>query len=145
MWHDCIFISFTYAILFFPRPYVLRILDEILEFLNNNHATKDVGLKEAIDEDDNIIISYSTLRSLFPPQLKKCRQDTRSGVVANFAYMPKLYIHHYYHGKIFQNDQNRRSGEKEDRIYETYKNTVMPHGRHIYAKEYDMAKSTMCA
>ena len=47
--------------------------------LHNNlvSATKDGGLKEAIDEDDNIIISDSTLRSLLPPQLKKCRQDTR--------------------------------------------------------------------
>ena len=26
-----------------------------------------------------------------------------------------------------------------------YNNTVMPHGRHIYAKVYDMAKATMCA
>ena len=34
---------------------------------------------------------------------------------------------------------------KENRIYETYKNAVMPHGRHIYAKAFDMAKATMCA
>ena len=46
---------------------------------------------------------------------------------------------------ISQNSQNRRSGEQENCIYETYKNTVMPHGRHIYAKSYDMAKATMCA
>ena len=32
-------------------------------------ATKDCGLKEARDEDDNIIISDSTLSSLLPPQL----------------------------------------------------------------------------
>ena len=31
----------------------------------------DGGLKDARDEDDNIIISDSTLRSLFPPQLKQ--------------------------------------------------------------------------
>ena len=31
----------------------------------------DVGLKDARDEDDNIIISDSTLRSLLPPQLKQ--------------------------------------------------------------------------
>ena len=36
-------------------------------------------------------------------------------------------------------------GEKQIHIYETYNNTVMPHGRHIYAKAYDMEKSTMCA
>ena len=34
-------------------------------------ATKDGGLKEARDLDDNIIISDSTLHSLFPPQFKK--------------------------------------------------------------------------
>ena len=33
-----------------------------------------------------------------------------------------------------QNAQNRRSGEKAHHIYETYKNTVMPHGRHINEK-----------
>ena len=43
-----------------------------------------------------------------------------------------------------QNAQNRRSGEKENPVYETYKNTVMTHGRHIYAKSSDMAKYTMC-
>ena len=32
---------------------------------------KDGGLKESIDEDDNIIISDSILCSLLPPQLKK--------------------------------------------------------------------------
>ena len=36
-------------------------------------------------------------------------------------------------------------GGNKIRIYETYKNTVMPHGNHIYAKAYDMAKVTMCA
>ena len=46
---------------------------------------------------------------------------------------------------ISQNAQNRRSGEKPNNIYEKYKNTVMPHGRNIYAKEYDMAKAKMCA
>ena len=36
-------------------------------------------------------------------------------------------------------------GKKQIHIYETYKNTFMPHGRHIYAKAYDMKKATMCA
>ena len=44
-----------------------------------------------------------------------------------------------------QNAQNRRSGEKSNRMYETYKNVVMPHGRHIYSKAYDMAKAKFCA
>ena len=43
-----------------------------------------------------------------------------------------------------QNAQNRRSRGKSNIIYETYKNMVMPHGRHIYAKACDMAKTSMC-
>ena len=42
-----------------------------------------------------------------------------------------------------QNAQSRRSDEKAHHIYETYKNTVMTHGRHIYAKASDMAKAKM--
>ena len=48
------------------------------------------GLKEAKYADNNIIISDSTLRSLFTPQLKKCQHDTRSWVVVNVVYLPKL-------------------------------------------------------
>ena len=33
---------------------------------------------------------------------------------------------------------------KKNHKYETYKNTVMPHVRHSYAKASDMAKATMC-
>ena len=33
----------------------------------------------------------------------------------------------------------------ENCIYETYKNTVIIFGRHIYYKASDMAKATMCA
>ena len=75
-------------------------------------------------------------------------------MVANVAYLPKVYIHDYYHGVIFilkklkdlsQNAQNRRSGGKANCIYETYKNIVMTHGRHNYAKAYDMAKATIFA
>ena len=43
-----------------------------------------------------------------------------------------------------QNEQSRRSGEKVHHLYETYKNTVTPHGLHIYAKASDMKKATMC-
>ena len=44
-----------------------------------------------------------------------------------------------------QNAKNRRSGEKSNHIYETYKNTVIPHGLRIYTKVYDMERATMCA
>ena len=50
----------------------------------------------------------------------------------------------YIKDKI-QNAQSRRSGEKSHHIYTTYKNTVMPHGCHIYAKASDMANAKICA
>ena len=67
-------------------------------------------------------------------------------MVVNVAFMLKVYLHHLYPGMIgikklkdkSQNAQSRRSSEKSHHIYETYKNTVMPHGRHICAKASDM-------
>ena len=55
-----------------------------------------------------------------------------------YLYLKKL-------NNLIQNAQNRRSGVKLNRINETYENTVIPHGRHIYEKSYNMAKATMCA
>ena len=43
-----------------------------------------------------------------------------------------------------QNTQSRRSSKKAHYIYETYKNTVIPHGRHIYAKAPGMENVTRC-
>ena len=60
----------------------------------------DGGLKDTWDEDGKIIISDSTLRSLLPPQLKKCPHVTRSCMVVNAAILLKLYIHHCYPGVI---------------------------------------------
>ena len=73
---------------------------------------------------------------------KKSQHDIRSCVVVNAVYMLKIYITHYYHGVIGilkteisnKNNQNRGSGEKSNRTYETYKNEVMTHGCHIYDK-----------
>ena len=112
------------------------------------------GLKDARDEDDNIIISDSTLHSLLPPQLKQ--MSARYKVMCGFEYCISTKSIHSslllwrdrYLKKLkdkIQKSQSRRSGEKSHHIYETYKNTVMPHGRHIYAKASDMANATMCA
>ena len=54
----------------------------------------DGGIKEARDSENSIIIIDSTLRLLLQPQLKKCHQNTRSCVVVNVVYLPKLFIHH---------------------------------------------------
>ena len=58
------------------------------------------GLKDARDEDGKIIISDSTLRSLLPPQFKKCLHIIRLGVVVNVAFLLKVYILHCYPGVI---------------------------------------------
>ena len=50
-----------------------------------------------------MIISPSVILNYvhyFNPNLKKCHQDTRSCVVANVAYLPKVCINHYLHGVI---------------------------------------------
>ena len=108
----------------------------------------DGGLKDARDEDDNIIIRDSTFPSLFPPQLKQ--MSARYKVVGGYEYCIYDKIIHpsllswrdRYLKKLkykSQNSQNRRYGEKAHHIYITYKNTVMPHERHIYAKAPDMS------
>ena len=52
-----------------PQLVTKLLLQVYVRELHNNlvSATKYGGLKEARDEDDNILISDSTLRSLFPP------------------------------------------------------------------------------
>ena len=56
----------------------------------------DGGIKDARGEDDNIVISDYTLRSLLPQHLKQCLHITRSCVVVNVAFLIKVYIHHCY-------------------------------------------------
>ena len=41
--------------------------------------------------------------------------------------------------------KNRRSGEMANQIFDTYKNTVMPHGKIIFKKSSDTAMEKMCA
>ena len=45
------------------------------------------------------------------PNLKKRCQDKGSCVVANVAYLPKLYIHNYYHGVIVIRKNSRISAK----------------------------------
>ena len=48
--------------------------------------------------------------------------------------------------KIYKicNEQNIRYDEMANRIFETYKSSVMPHGRNMFKTEPDMAMSKMC-
>ena len=110
-------------------------------------------MKDARDEDGKIIISDSTLRSLLPPQLKQMSARYKimccceCCISAKSIHSSLLSWRNRYLKKLkdqSQNSQSRRSDETAHHIYKTYKNTVMPHGIHIYAKASDMANGTMC-
>ena len=54
MWNDCIFICFIYTIFFFPRPSVLIILAEILEFFFNKDQSMILMMNEYFWQTCNI-------------------------------------------------------------------------------------------
>ena len=132
---------------------MLKIEDLVITHNSLVYDTNDVSLKYASDEYDNIIISDSTLRSLLSPQFLK--MTVRYKVVCGCEccisdksiHSSLLSWRDRYVKKLnnqSQNAQSRRSGEKVHHIYKIYKNTVTPHGSHIYAKVSDMEKATMC-
>ena len=80
----------------------------------------DGGIKDARDEDDNIIISDSTLHSLLPSQLKQMSAQYKvmccceCFISAKNIHSSLLSWHDSYLEKLkyqIQNDQSRRSGE----------------------------------
>ena len=81
----------------------------------------DGGIKDAMDEDDNIIINDSKLGSLMPPQLKQisARYKVVCGcecfISAKNIHSSLLSWRDRYLKKLrdeSQNDQSRSSGEK---------------------------------
>ena len=136
-----------------PQLVPKLLLQESVRELHNSLVSDPNygGIKDARDEDGKIIISDSTLRSLLPPQLKQmsARYKIMCGceccIYAKSVHSPLLFWRDRYLKKLkYQslNAQSRRSGEKAHHLYETYKNTVMTHGPHIYANAYDMR--SMC-
>ena len=112
----------------------------------------DGVLKDARDEDGKIIISNSKCFSLLPPQLKQtsARYKVMCGceccISAKIIHSSLLSWCDRYLEEIkdkSQNTQSRRSGDKAHHRYTTYKNTVIPHGRHIYSKASYMENSTL--
>ena len=109
--------------------------------------TNDGVLKYSRDEYGKIVISDSTLRLLLSPQLKqisaryKIMYGCECCISEKIIHSSLLSWLNRYLEKLkdkIQNAQSRISDDKSHHIYTTYKNTVMPHGRHIYAKAYDM-------
>ena len=45
----------------------------------------------------------------------------------------------------FCNKKNRRFSEIANNLFETYKNSVMPHEKHMFQTTYDMEMEKMCA
>ena len=68
-------------------------------------------------------------------------------------YLPTLFVNFYYHVSIvtkkikdqIYNTKNRSSIEMSNSIFDHYKNSAMPHGRHSYKTEYGMSVATTCA
>ena len=111
----------------------------------------DVCIKDDRYKDDNIIISYSKLRSLFPPQLKQisvryrvmcgceCCISAKSINSSLLSWCDRYLKNSKIKEKIIKSDCLL----KKNITYMKHIKTVMPHGRHIYAKSPDMEKSTM--
>ena len=53
---------------------------------------EEVIINEARGACNNIIISYSTLRNILPPQLENMTSNTRLFVVVSVVYLPKVCI-----------------------------------------------------
>ena len=134
---------------------VTKLLFQVLvRELHNSMVSppEEGGLKEARDSYNHIIISDSTLRNILPPQLKNMTPQYKvicgcdcciSSKVMNSSLLTwRNYRLKHLRDKI-QNAQNRRSGEIFSRIFETYKNSVRPHGCHIYNTTEHMAISPM--
>ena len=105
------------------------LLQGCVRELHNNLVSNadNGGLKEERDEDNNIIISDYTLRSLLPVWLKMlhiCQKYTIIITVMTISLFKKTQG---YQPKF----SKQKVWGKKNCIYETYKNTVMPHGRHI--------------
>ena len=112
------------------------------------------GLKEARDEENNIIIRNHTLCNILPTKLKnmysryKDMCDCECCIYTKMIYYSLISLRDCYLrniNSISQNAQNRRSGKMANRLFETYKNYVVPRGRHIYATAYYMTMDTVCS
>ena len=131
-----------------PQVYVRELYNSMVS------TVEEGGLKEASNVDNNIIISDSTLQSILPPQLKnmsdryevmcscECCISSKSIHSSLLSWLDR-YLSKI--NDISQNAQNTRSGEMDNHLFETYKNSMTPHGRHIYATAAAMAMDTMCA
>ena len=103
----------------------------VQELQNSMVSSPEEGVpKDARDPDNTIIISDSKLRSVIPPQLKNmsAQYNVMCGceccISAKSIHSSLLsWCDHYLRklNDLSQNTQNRRSGKKDNRLFETYK------------------------
>ena len=115
--------------------------------------SKEGGVDESRDAEDNIIISDSTLCNILSPQLKKINSQYNimcscecciSAKIVHQSWLTFRDIHIKDLKDISCNAQNRRSDELSSRLFETYKISVRPNGCHIYNSSADIFMTTMC-
>ena len=116
-------------------------------------SLEDSWLEEARNAENNIIINYSILRNILPPQLKKmtaqykimrifeCWLYTKSVHSSLLTWRNNCMKHIKYRSR---NAQNRRYGEISSPILETYMNAMQNHGSHLYNTSVNMSLATMC-
>ena len=89
------------------------------------------------DLDNNIIVSYSNLRNILPPQLNNMTDRYKVICGCECFILVKslnLYLLTWCDFNLKQlkdkihNAQNRRSGEISSHIFETYNDSLRPHG-----------------
>ena len=104
-------------------------------------SPEDSVIKEAIDEDNNIIISDSTFCKILPSQLEEMTSRYKVIWGSEYCINAKSMIYYLltwcYHRlkhikDISRNAQNISSGEISSSTFETYNNAVWYQGCHIY-------------
>ena len=99
------------------------------------------GLKEARDIENNIIIRDYTLLSIITHQIRKmsaCYKVIRGCECCIYAksihseLLSRRDCYSRNFNNIIKNAQKIRPGEKANRLFDTYKNSMMPYGHHMY-------------
>ena len=130
------------------------ILQKIIRELHSSMVSyyTDGGIKDSRERDNNIIVIDSILRNILPHQLKNMTSIYKIMCGCEFwmsakSMHPSLLSWWDNLLKKFKdkscNEKNRRPGEMANHVYVTYKNSVMPRGKHMFQTASDMAMEIM--
>ena len=114
---------------------------------------KEGGMLGYRDKENHIIIINYALQRILPTQLNKIYVSYKVMCECKCCISDKsikfylLSCRDSYLNKLkyqSQNYHNRKSGELESRIYDTYEIYVMTHGHHIHKTSPDMEIAIIC-